>query len=129
MGLDGGTIATRSDILRRQSRRVNEGDTSRSTRGGNAAGPIPEDAREAERRQAAWTSCPLSGEPLAHPLVADPLGTLYNKAAVVEFLLARKGKVRGRGPPRRHQPMPRLAAAAAARRPAPPPAARAPCRA
>lgn len=34
MGLDGGTYVSRSDVLRRQSWRASQADTSRSTRGG-----------------------------------------------------------------------------------------------
>lgn len=40
-----------------------------------------------------WTTCALTGEPLAPPVVADYLGALYNKAAVLEFLLARAGAI------------------------------------
>ncbi len=38
-----------------------------------------------------WSTCALSGEPLATPVVCDFLGQLYNKAAVLEFLLAKQG--------------------------------------
>lgn len=38
-----------------------------------------------------WSSCALSGQPLAAPVVACFLGRLYNKSAVLEFLLARAG--------------------------------------
>ena len=37
MGLDGGTRATRSDVLRRQSWRLATRDASRSTRGGSVS--------------------------------------------------------------------------------------------
>ena len=42
-------------------------------------------------RDTKWTTCTLSGAPLAEPVVADLLGSLYNKAAVLEFLLGRGG--------------------------------------
>ena len=42
-------------------------------------------------RQVEWSSCRLSGELLAPPVVADYLGRLYNKDAVLEFLLGRNG--------------------------------------
>lgn len=42
-------------------------------------------------RVVGWTTCALSGEPLQAPIVADWLGSLYNKAAVLGFLLARAG--------------------------------------
>ena len=37
MGLDGGTIITRTDVLRGQSWRMAQADTSRSTRGGTVS--------------------------------------------------------------------------------------------
>lgn len=92
MGLDGGTLITRNDVLRRQSALVNSEDNSRSSRGGAVQGVYKRRrlAPEAERR-VRWSTCSLSGEPLAAPIVADYLGALYNRAAVLEFLLARKG--------------------------------------
>ncbi|MEW5299104.1 MAG: hypothetical protein WDW36_002150 [Sanguina aurantia] len=41
----------------------------------------------AEELAAKWTRCHLTGEPLAHPVVIDDLGNLYNKDAVVHALL------------------------------------------
>lgn len=40
-----------------------------------------------EQLRARWTRCHLSGEPLAPPVVADALGNLYNKDAVLHALL------------------------------------------
>lgn len=65
MGLDGGTIATRSDVLRRQSSRVAQNDTSRSSRGGNAAGKVSDPgAVEASvarcGSQDLWAGVPIS---------------------------------------------------------------------
>jgi hypothetical protein len=92
MGLDGGTIITRSDVLRGQSWDVAQADTSRSTRGGsvNFRTSAPR-ADAADERAAKWTTCALSGEELSAPVVADRLGRLYNKAAILELLLARRG--------------------------------------
>lgn len=42
-------------------------------------------------RQTKWSICSLSGQPLHPPIVADFLGSLYNKEAVLEFLLGRAG--------------------------------------
>ena len=42
-------------------------------------------------RQTKWSTCTLSGQPLQPPLAADMLGSLYNKEAVLEFLLGRAG--------------------------------------
>ena len=42
-----------------------------------------------EEKKARWTSCKLSAEPLAPPCVADELGSLYNKNAIITALLNR----------------------------------------
>lgn len=42
-------------------------------------------------KQTRWSTCHISGQPLEVPIAADFLGTLYNKEAVLEFLLARNG--------------------------------------
>nr|CAD1827809.1 unnamed protein product [Ananas comosus var. bracteatus] len=43
-----------------------------------------------ETRLSRWTTCALSGEPLAHPAVVDRLGNLFNKEALIEALLHKK---------------------------------------
>ncbi|KAG2609911.1 replication termination factor 2-like [Panicum virgatum] len=43
-----------------------------------------------ETRLSRFTCCALSGEPLAAPAVADRLGNLYNKEALVEALLHKR---------------------------------------
>ncbi|KAK9844802.1 hypothetical protein WJX74_007036 [Apatococcus lobatus] len=40
-----------------------------------------------EEKLARWTQCQLSGEPLQQPVVADQLGFLFNKDAVIQALL------------------------------------------
>ena len=42
-----------------------------------------------EERLAKWTACHISGMPLQPPCVADELGNLFNKEAVVHALLAK----------------------------------------
>ncbi|KAK9837897.1 hypothetical protein WJX74_007445 [Apatococcus lobatus] len=44
----------------------------------------------AEKKAARWTSCSLTSEPLKSPASADFLGNLFNREAVLRFLLARK---------------------------------------
>ncbi|KAK9836326.1 hypothetical protein WJX81_005424 [Elliptochloris bilobata] len=94
MGLDGGTYITRSDILRGQSWDVANADGTRSTRGG-AVGPSTTFRKKQLDVQAAretkWSSCALSSQPLRPPLVADFLGSLFTREAVLEFLLGRSG--------------------------------------
>lgn len=79
MGLDGGTLVTRSDILRRSSQKVADRDGSRSTRGGNV-GPRNFGAKKDD--DPAFTVCSISLEPLNREhggvLVCED-GHLYNK--------------------------------------------------
>lgn len=92
MGLDGGTIISRNDVLRRSSALVNAEDSTRSTRGGAVRGVFKRRRLEpTQERRVRWSTCALSGERLAAPVVADWLGTLYNRQAVLEFLLAKQG--------------------------------------
>ncbi|DBB01814.1 hypothetical protein WJX77_008966 [Trebouxia sp. C0004] len=42
-----------------------------------------------EAKLAKWTRCNLSGEPLHPPCVADELGNLYNKDAIVQALVSK----------------------------------------
>ncbi|EFJ43098.1 hypothetical protein VOLCADRAFT_119208 [Volvox carteri f. nagariensis] len=115
MGLDGGTIVTRSDVLRGQSWRVAQSDRSRSTRGGNASRVPTETADEALRRSTAWSTCALSSQPLQAPIVACSLGRLYNKDAVLRFLLAKKGHMTSHEALLEYANQLRVAAAAAER--------------
>jgi hypothetical protein len=90
MGLDGGTIPSRADILRRSSWRLANADKSRSTRGGNVDHLINTEGAQVNKQEQArikWTVCSLSGAPLVQPVVACDLGRLYNRVSVVEFLL------------------------------------------
>ena len=45
--------------------------------------------KEAQRelQEHFWTTCPLSHKPLTRPIVSDSAGNLYNKDAVLQFLL------------------------------------------
>ncbi|GAQ79533.1 hypothetical protein KFL_000320310 [Klebsormidium nitens] len=93
MGLDGGTIISRSDVIRGQSWRVNQADSSsRSTRGGQIGDGYvaPREAASAEDLVVAkWSSCSLTGQALREPIAACHLGRLYNRESVLEFLLAK----------------------------------------
>ena len=40
-----------------------------------------------EQQEYHWTTCPLSHQPLRPPIVSDASGKLYNKDAILEFLL------------------------------------------
>ena len=40
-----------------------------------------------EQQQHSWTTCPLSHKELVRPIVSDSGGNLYNKDAVLKFLL------------------------------------------
>jgi hypothetical protein len=46
----------------------------------------PIQVNPAEERLALWLNCRLSGAPLAPPCCADRLGSVFNKAAVLEVI-------------------------------------------
>lgn len=48
-----------------------------------------EQADKNNQTRARWTSCALSKRPLQEPIVACGLGKLYNKDALLEYLLDR----------------------------------------
>lgn len=54
-----------------------------------ARAPSATQIKEAQREQLAhhWTTCPLSHKPLQRPVVSDAVGNLYNKDAILKFLL------------------------------------------
>eukprot|EP00040_Diaphanoeca_grandis_P011820 m.60567 g.60567 ORF g.60567 m.60567 type:complete len:288 (+) comp22855_c0_seq1:164-1027(+) len=72
MGADGGTIPTRGELVKEKKR------------------PVKMDPKLA--LDAKWQHCRLSSEPLVPPIVACELGRLYNKTAIIEFLLNKKSQ-------------------------------------
>lgn len=115
MGLDGGTIPSRTDILRGDSSRIRSSrltfrsalthlvctgsswrlarsDSSRSTRGGSIAGSkfrsdrAPTRADAAAAECARLSTCALSGEPLAAAIRACSKDQLYNANAVAALV-------------------------------------------
>jgi len=72
MGGDGGSIPTRIELVRTKKR----------------------DERLAKEIEDAikWAACALSQEKLREPIVADELGRLYNKSAILEWLLDKNSK-------------------------------------
>eukprot|EP00798_Chlamydomonas_sp_ICE-L_P014183 gene14183-20151_t len=89
MGLDGGTTMTRSDILRASSWRVANQDNTRSTRGGSISQSNTAYKEESVAKEDAavmvYTTCALSDNPLQPPVVADYLGCLFYRSAVLEY--------------------------------------------
>jgi len=69
MGNDGGSIPDRRDLVRNK--------------------PKAEQADKANQTRARWFFCALSKRPLQEPIASCELGKLYNKDAVIEFLLDR----------------------------------------
>ncbi|KAI9436971.1 DUF602-domain-containing protein [Lactarius indigo] len=69
MGNDGGSIPDRRDLVRNK--------------------PKVEQADKANQTRARWFFCALSKRPLQEPIVSCELGKLYNKDAMIEFLLDR----------------------------------------
>jgi len=69
MGNDGGSIPDRRDLVRNK--------------------PKAEQADKANQTRARWLFCALSKRLLQEPIVSCALGKLYNKDAILEFLLDR----------------------------------------
>ena len=72
-GNDGGSIPTRRELVREGAKEV----TTTKVK-----------ELQSERQEHFWMTCALSHEPLQTPVVSDGLGTLYNKAAVLDHLLS-----------------------------------------
>lgn len=70
MGADGGSIPCRVDVVKTKAKSGGIDDT--------------------EILKTRWTCCYISKEPLTRPIVACPLGRLYNKDAVIMFLINRQ---------------------------------------
>jgi hypothetical protein len=72
MGNDGGSIPKRRELVQ-EAARV----------------PTTAEIKETQQEQQEyhWSTCPLSHQPLKPPIVSDSLGILYNKDAILEFLL------------------------------------------
>jgi len=90
MGLDGGTIISRADVIRGNSWRLANGSTSRSSRGGsvdNLPSTEPSQGTKQELKKSSWRTCALTGQQLKEPIVACELGKLYNRDAIIEFLM------------------------------------------
>ena len=72
MGNDGGSIPTRRELVKEAARNLNTTE-------------VKEKQKEALAHR--WKECPLSHKPLARPVVSDGAGDLYNKDAVLQYLL------------------------------------------
>ena len=73
MGNDGGSIPTRRELVK-----------------SSAAALSTTQVKEiqSEQQEHYWSTCALSHQPLSRPVVSDALGTLYNKDAVLDYLLS-----------------------------------------
>jgi len=67
MGCDGGTIPKRDELVRTKKKKAK----------------LSKDVKNAAK----WNNCRLSQNPLQKPIVGDANGFLYNKEAIIEFLL------------------------------------------
>ncbi|CAG7921040.1 unnamed protein product [Penicillium olsonii] len=72
MGNDGGSIPTRRELVREAARAPSTAQVKETQR---------------EQQEHSWTTCPISHKSLARPIVSDSVGNLYNKDAVLQFLL------------------------------------------
>ncbi|RMJ23010.1 DUF602 domain-containing protein [Aspergillus sp. HF37] len=72
MGNDGGSIPTRRELVREAARQPSTAQLNQAQR---------------EVQSHFWSTCPLSHNPLTRPIVSDCVGNLYNKDAILQFLL------------------------------------------
>ncbi|KAI9732563.1 MAG: hypothetical protein M1834_003898 [Cirrosporium novae-zelandiae] len=72
MGNDGGSIPTRRELVKESARPLSTSEAKE---------------KKLELLAYAWSQCSLSHKPLAAPVVSDSSGVLYNKDAVLQFLL------------------------------------------
>ncbi|KAK6346534.1 hypothetical protein TWF696_006658 [Orbilia brochopaga] len=72
MGNDGGSIPTRRELVKSPTRQK----TTSELR-----------SQSSQNATYHWTFCPLSKRPLKSPVVSDALGRLFNKDAVIEWLI------------------------------------------
>ena len=72
MGNDGGSIPTRRELVK-----------------SSAAALSTTQVKEiqTEQQEHFWSTCAISHQPLRLPVVSDAFGTLYNKDAIIEYLL------------------------------------------
>ena len=73
MGNDGGSIPTRRELVKEAARDLSTTQVKEI---------------QTEQQEHYWRTCALSHQPLILPVVSDALGTLYNKDAVLDHLLA-----------------------------------------
>lgn len=77
MGNDGGSIPKRRELVKEAAKALTTSQAKEQL---------------TEQQEYHWSTCPLSRKPLAAPVVSDAAGTLYNKDAVIEFLLKEDGR-------------------------------------
>ncbi|EXJ53552.1 uncharacterized protein A1O5_13223 [Cladophialophora psammophila CBS 110553] len=72
MGNDGGSIPTRRELVKEAARN-----------------PTATELKDKQKEHLAhrWSTCPVSHKPLVKPIVSDYAGDLYNKDAIIQFLL------------------------------------------
>ncbi|EXJ80704.1 hypothetical protein A1O3_06988 [Capronia epimyces CBS 606.96] len=72
MGNDGGSIPTRRELVKEAARN-----------------PTASELKDKQKEHLAhrWSTCPVSQKPLIKPIVSDYSGDLYNKDAIIQFLL------------------------------------------
>ncbi|RVX67268.1 hypothetical protein B0A52_09305 [Exophiala mesophila] len=72
MGNDGGSIPTRRELVKEAARNPSSSELK---------------DKQKEHLSHRWSTCPVSNKPLVKPVVSDYSGELYNKDAIIQFLL------------------------------------------
>ncbi|KAI9799624.1 MAG: hypothetical protein M1833_003939 [Piccolia ochrophora] len=79
MGNDGGSIPTRRELVKEAARTQTTAQLKET---------------QQEQQTYNWTTCPVSHRPLTRPVVSDCAGKLYNKDAILEFLLPAQDEIK-----------------------------------
>jgi len=96
MGGDGGCVPQRCDLVRTKGYGFKRGVRGEGTAGGMGITPNViilqgvETVSIRDVRKVKMSTCMVSHEPLATPVVCDRLGNLYNKEALISALLSKK---------------------------------------
>ena len=78
MGNDGGSIPTRRELVKEAAKEKTSTEKKQS---------------QHEQQEYRWTTDPISQKPLEQPVVSDCNGKLYNKVAILEYLVEGGAKI------------------------------------
>ncbi|UKK00542.2 hypothetical protein MACK_000616 [Theileria orientalis] len=90
MGGDGGSIPSRIDLVKTSGYMFSRNLGGMGYLPNTQCRTVDEHLSSNQLKQLRWTTCALSQEPLSSPIVSCKLGLLYNKEAVLRYILSKK---------------------------------------